>query len=199
MKQIKILSLTVLFAAPAFAQTDGAIVLISSNTVSPSSPTTTVEVWATWNDPSKLFFFGITNYDLVAGEGEFVSGTLKLGFSPPNSIGVLTGRTVIGAHIGQLVLTCDPVFCPQDNPILLATYDWTTTDFTPRSVDLNTTKTTVFNVVTPGGIPGSGIVVELYPDDFTPGSGVINVVPAPATLLTLALPLVAACRRRRKE
>ena len=142
--------------------------------------------------------FGATDYDLIAGAGEFVSGTLKLGVSPPNSLGVLSGRTVTGAQIGRIIFPCDPFACPLVNPILLATYDWTTTDFTPRSVDLETTNTSKFLVVNQLN-PGSPIIVELFPNEFTPGSGVINVVPAPAALLTLALPLVAARRRRRKE
>ena len=42
-----------------------------------------------------------------------------------------------------------------------------------------------------------GALIDLYPQEFTAGSGVINVVPAPAAWLALALPLAAATRRRR--
>jgi hypothetical protein len=191
------LALTILLAASAttHAQTNGTFLLVSSNTVSPSTPTTTIEIWATWVDPSARFLFGGTNYDIEAGDGVFTGGTLALGSSPPNSIGAISGRKVTGAAIGQFLLVCDPFGCPNENPILLATYDWTTTDFTPRTVALESLNTNNFVVGTPV-IPGPQILVQMYPSEFTPGSGVITVVPAPAGWLVLALPLVGMRRRR---
>ena len=82
-----------------------------------------------------------------------------------------------------------------DNPILMATYDWTAPDFTPRVVGLVSSNTTFFTVVNPWLISPNS--TQLYPHEFTPGSGFIDVVPGPAAWFVLALPFAAATRRRR--
>ena len=192
MTRTKLPCLAVFLAVPALAQTDGTYLLMSSNTVSPSSPITTIEVWATWVDPAAQFIFLGGNYDLTAGDGVFSNPVIVLR-SPFSSAGVIAGNVISGAAIAQLNM-CFFLSCPlTDNPILLATYDWTTTDFTPRAVDLHTSNTSVFDV----GIPLATVFIQLYPHEFSPGSGVINVVPAPAAWVVLALPLVAGTRRRR--
>ena len=185
--------LAVFFSVPALAQTDGTYLLVSSNTVSPATPTTTIEVWAAFVDPRGEWIFAGGDYDLTAGDGVFSNPGIVLN-GPGNTAGVITGNVISGAIIGQLVFF-PPGFFPMnwDNPILLATYDWTTTDFRARSVDLHTSNTSIFIVFS----PFTGEHVQLYPHEFTPGSGVINVVPAPAAWVVLALPLVAATRRRR--
>ena len=60
---------------------------------------------------------------------------------------------------------------PTNSPSLIALYDWTTTDFTPRTVGLLTSNTSLFVMI--DGYTGQRI--ELFPDEFTPGSGVIIV------------------------
>ena len=84
------------------------------------------------------------------------------------------------------------MFVRTDNPTLLATYDWTTTDLAPRTVDLfisNMTLFIIFNWTT-------GQSIELFPNEFTPGSGEMSVVPGPASWLLISRPLVAGRRRR---
>ena len=194
MKNAKI-SLTIAFlAAPALAQTNGTFVLTSSNTVSPTTPTTTIEIWATWIDPTTQFMFAASDYDLTARDGVF-SNPINVLNGPRSSTGIIAGNVISGAINRQLTF-CGFAGCPDDNPILLATYDWTTADFTPRVVDLRTSNTSTFLIATELFRPNF-FIIELFPNEFTPGSGVINVVPAPAALLVLALPLVAATRRRR--
>ncbi len=188
MRRIKFCSLAILFAAPALAQTDGTYLLLSSNTVSPSSPTTTIEIWAAWDDPVALFYFSGGNYDLTAGDGEF-SNPVNMLQGPGSTAGVATGNVISGGINGQLFFFT-PLFL--DNPILLASYEWTTTNFSPRSVSLDTSNTTDFIVA----LISTGVPTRLFPQEFTPGSGVINVVPAPAAWLAIALPLVAGRRRR---
>ncbi len=182
-------TIVVLLTVPAHAQTNGTYLLTSSNTVSPSSPTTTIEIWAAWNDPTREYGFGGGNYDLTAGDGVF-SNAANILNGPGSSAGIISGNVISSAGNGQVYIPTHPV--RTDNPILLATYDWTATDFTPRFVPLDTSNTTNFILVwnTTGG------VFELYPNEFTPGSGVITVVPAPVAWFALALPL-AACRKRR--
>ena len=194
MRRIQLSLLMVLFSAPALAQTGGTYLLTSSNTVSPGSPTTTIGIWAAWTDPGILFVFAAGDYDLTAGNGVF-SNPVNVLNGPGSTTGVIAGNVISGAVNGQLNIPSFPP-TPAINPILLATYVWSTTDFTPRAVDLHTSNTTVFTVSFLR-YPKSTIYVELYPHEFTPGSGVINVVPAPVAWVVLALPLVAAARRRR--
>ena len=192
MKNAKI-SLTIAFlAAPAFAQTNGTFVLSSSHTVSPTTPITTIEIWATWVNPGVTWVFAVGDYDLTAGEGVF-SNPVNVLQGPGSSTGVIAGNVISGAVNGQLHIPSIGAWGSLDNPILLATYDWTTTDFTPRTVSLHTSNTANFYVAR----YSDGKIVNLFPQEFTPGSGVINVVPAPAGWVVLALPLVAATRRRR--
>jgi hypothetical protein len=176
--------------SPAHAQANGTFLLTSSNTVSSTMPTTTVEIWAAWNDPLAEFMFGAGDYGLVAGEGQF-SNPVNVLNGPSSSAGVITGGVIAGALNQQIHL---PPFYPgsRENPILLATYTWTTTDFTPRTVDLHTNNTSIFIVFS----FVTGRIVDLYPNDFAPGSGVITVVPAPAAWLAMVLPLVGMRRRR---
>ncbi|MCH7792685.1 MAG: hypothetical protein IID31_10450 [Planctomycetes bacterium] len=182
---------TALLAGRALAQTNGTYLLTSSNTVSPSSPTTTIAIWAAWDDPSRELIFGGGNYDLTAGDGVF-SNPVNVLQGPGSSTGVINGNVITGGANGQILLPFPPWF-PPANPILLATYDWTTTNFMARTVDLRTNNTSIFLL----GDWRTVRVIELYPHEFTHGSGVINVIPVPAAWVVLALPLVAATRRRR--
>jgi hypothetical protein len=186
------LALTILLAATvaslASAQTDATYLLTSSNTVSPTTPTTTIEVWGKWNGPSHVFALG--DYDLVASEGAFSDPTAVLSVAL-NTAGVVgPAHSVTGAVFEQLFLAGSTPL--SDNPILLASYTWSTFDFTPRSADIRTTSTSRF--VLANSITWS--FAELFPNNFTPGTGVITIVPAPAAWLVLALPLVGMRRRR---
>ncbi len=193
MRRTKLSLLIVLFTVPALAQVeDGRYLLISSNTVSPTTPMTTIGVWATWTDPRVEWFFGTGDYDLAAGEGVF-SNPVNVLNGVGSSTGVIAGNVISGAVNSQLHIPQIGLFASPDNPILLATYDWTTTNFTPRSVSLDTSNTTLFIVYS---FPNANSI-QMFPGNFTPGSGVINVIPAPAAWLVLALPLAVATRRRR--
>ena len=179
---------TVFVSMPVLAQTNATFLLTSSNAVSPSSPVTTIEIWAMWDDPRPFIAFGSTGWDLTASDGEF--------FNPVNVLngvvawtGVITGNVISGATSFQLPGSFIPPSL--DNPILMVTYDWTTLDFSQRAVSLDTSNTTFFNVFH----ISTGVITRIFPD-FTPGSGVINVVPAPGVWIALALPLVAGRRRR---
>ena len=199
MRQTQLTLLTVFLAAPALGQINGTYLLTSSNTVSPSSATTTIGVWATWTDLNAEWLFAIGDYDLTAGDGAF-SNPVNVLNGPGSTTGVITGNVISGAFNWQF--HAPPVFlASRDNPILLATYDWTTSSFTPRTVSLHTSNTTEFIVAwwDPQAylIPDPPFPRNLFPWRFTPGSGVINVIPAPGAWLVLALPLLAATRRRR--
>ena len=198
MRRTQLSLLTVFLAAPALGQIAGTYVLTSSKTVSPSSPTTTIGVWATWTDPNAEWVFSVGNYDLTAGDGIF-SNPVNILLGPASSTGVIAGNAISGAANGQLHIP--PFFIgSRDNPILLATYDWTTANFTPRSVGLHTSNTAFFAIAwwdPKAYVNPDPPYRRLYPGAFSPGSGVINVIPTPAAWVVLALPLVAATRRRR--
>ncbi|MCH8269775.1 MAG: hypothetical protein IH985_01000 [Planctomycetes bacterium] len=189
--------LAVLFSGPALGQFDATYLLVSSNTVTPTTPITTIEIWATFEDPLFEWVFGFGDYDLTAGDGVFSNPVNVLNASG-STTGVIAGNVISGAVLGQFHIPGAGLIGSRDNPILLATYEWTTTLFTPRTVSLHTSNTANFWVIwwlhrnpdPPGPI-------NMYSSRFTSGSGVINVVPAPAAWVVLALPLVASTRRRR--
>ena len=181
---------TAVFAGGALAQTDGTFLLLSTNTVSPSSPMTTIEVWTTWVGPDHLF--SAVDYDLTAGDGAF-SNPVNVLQGVGSTTGVIAGNVVLGARNGQLHIP-NIHFGSSDNPILLATYDWTTTEFTPRTVSLDTSNTTRFILA----VIETGATIDLFPQEFTPGAGVINVVPGPAAWFVVVAPLAAGIRRRRR-
>jgi hypothetical protein len=174
------------------AQTNGTFLLTSSNIVSPATPSTTIEIWATWDDPAMGFLFGGADYDLTAGDGLF-SNPVNVLMGPGSTTGVIAGNVISGGINGQ-ILICSIQGClgSTDNPILIATYDWTATDFTPRAVNLVTSNTRNFVV----GDRQTRANVQLAPGQFIPGAGVIAVVPAPAVWLVLGLSLAGTTRRR---
>jgi hypothetical protein len=182
----------VLAATPSSAQTNGTFLLTSSNIVSPATPSTTVEIWATWEDPGRTTLFGGADYDLTAGDGIF-SDPVNVLNGPGSSAGIANGNTITGGANGQIL--CGIVFCSgsTENPIRLASYTWTATDFTLRTVSLVTTNTNNFIVAD----RVTYATLQLYPGAFTPGLGSINVVPATATWVLFAVSLAVGTRRRR--
>ncbi|MCH7962165.1 MAG: hypothetical protein IIC49_07495, partial [Planctomycetes bacterium] len=76
--------------------------------------------------------------------------------------------------------------------------EWTTIDFTPRTVSLDTRNTTTFEIGTNGGHALTLNLLELYPQGFTPGTGVIQVVPSPAIATPLLVLGAVMLRRRRR-
>jgi hypothetical protein len=194
MSQMMKLATTVLLSisVAAHAQTNATYKLVSTNAVGPGVSSTTIEIWVTWTDPPGAdlqFIQG--DYDLAASDGRFVNPVNVAG-GPGSSTGIIAGGTISGANNGGALLPSPPNF-PPFQPMLLATYDWATTDFTPRTVDLQTSNTTTFML---GNWP-TGNFIELIPNNFTPGSGTITVVPAPTTWLVFTLPLIASRRRQR--
>lgn len=176
-------------------QSNARLIIMTSGVVSPrgGDPTATVEVYAAWDPPAPAgpgtFVFTGVDYDLSSSDGRFTGAALDLVFTG-NDPGVPVGSRVSGASIGQIHLP--PHMGVVDNPIKLAHYTWTTTDFTPRTVDLTTEGTSVFNVVRWIGSQSIDLI-----GDFTPGSGSIRVVPGAGTVGLLGVGGLVAVRRRR--
>jgi hypothetical protein len=181
---------TASLAGAAFAQTNGTFLLTTTSVVSPSAPSTTVEIWATWDDPANLYQFGGADYDITAGDGLF-SGATNVMNGPGSTPGIANGNTITGGLNGTLHIP--GLGWPRSNPDLMASYTWTATDFTPRTVDLRTSNTSIFIVA----LITTGQITHLFPGQFTPGIGGITVVPTPGAWLVLCLPFAVATRRRR--
>ena len=180
--------------SPAAAQTiQGGWELRVSNVVSPSQPTTTVEVWA-WFDfvPGVSELFATGNFDLVASEPLFVALRCLLPVNCGITSPIINGGMISDINVSQFHLPALGYFGDPANPLLVFEADWTTSDFTMRDVSVSTDNTARFRVY-----DAAGHVTELFPAGFSPGQGVIAVVPAPGSLLVLTGAFVIARRRRR--
>jgi len=185
-------------ASTAMAQmppTNGRLVFEFDRTiVTPQNPSVTLTVSAAWEQATYGDFgFNVANYDLVADSGVFTNAVLLLGLNPPNNPGTVTGNRIEDAAIAQFAILHS--ILKLDNPIVLAEYTWETSNFTRRSVAFHSEDTTNFAVV-PTNLAGAplGPPVHLFPGQFTPGFGSIQVVPAPAGAVLL---LALTPRRRR--
>jgi len=162
--------------------------------VSPAQPSVTLTVSAAW-EPDPLFagLFGVGNYDLVASSGEFTRATVLLGQDPPNTAGMINGRRVTEAAVGQVHIPPIGIFGDPSNPLPPTEYVWTTEDFTPRTIEFITENTTNFSILTlelPINLAQQGL--------FTPGFATITVVPGPAGALTFGLLASFHLSRRRR-
>ncbi len=163
-----------------------------SNVVDMANPSATVELWASFSASDHAFAgAGLT---ASAGESGWVAGTpLELGNGEGigTAPGVIAGGDVTGIIAGQLHFP-PPIQADVSNPIKIWQADWGTSDFTMRDVALSTT-TTKFDVY----VSPTTAVSESRLAGLTEGRGVIQVVPAPASLALLGLGGLAAARRRR--
>ncbi len=195
-KTMRMSPLAVYVLVSTAAAQQGGWLIESSNVVSPSQPTTTVEVWAWFDDPTgERDAFGLGNFDFIAADGEFSNAQTYLwgpGFTP----GTVRGNGVIGAFVGQWWGGVG-IWAYTHSPILAWSADWTTADFTPRTVSLDTRNTTTFQIGTNSTHAGMNLL-ELYTPGFTPGTGMIEVVPSPASA-TPVLVLGAVMLRRRRR
>jgi hypothetical protein len=195
-----VVALGCLGVAPfSWAQTPqgGWLIDVVGGPVSPANPVVTVRLLA-WFDPSFEAFAG-GDLDLLGDPtGAFRDPALLPVQVPPapqpsgTSPGTPSGGNVNGIITAQLFVLgiIQPKF---DNPLALWEASWTTEDFTPRSIILDTSGTTAFYL-----FDSRGRGTQLYPHAFAHGSGQITVVPAPATAAA-ALIAVLAFRRRRGE
>ena len=196
-KTIRLSPLAVCVLVSTAAAQQGGWLVETASPVSPAQPTTTVEVWAWFEDPGLQLAFAWGDFDFIASDGLFSNAQVHLptfGAVPPSrsTPGTVVGNTVNGVFVGQ-VWGFLSYWANTQNPILAWSADWTTTDFTPRHVSLETAATTTFMI---GDRFTLEPLVQLYPQAFTPGTGVIRVVPSPASATLLVLGAVMLRRRR---
>lgn len=189
-------------SVPSSAQETGGWLIQTGAPVSPKNPTTFVEVWAWFDDPSGFRdAFARGNFDFVASDGAFREPEVRIAATWGSSVpggdpGQVRGSRVDGVGVGQL-WGAGGRLADTSNPILVWSAEWGTHDFTPRPVALQTDSTWTFQVGTNSSHLGMN-VLELYPSGFQPGYGVIQVIPAPSAAATLAsLILLGTWHRRR--
>ena len=171
--------------------------------VSPQNPTTTVRVSAYF--PRQLWGYSQGFFDLVGDDvsGEFSDFFLPapLGPHPPGIHGcvwLLVGSTMNGAVYDVLTGQLTVVGCIADptNPLPVFEAQWTTSDFTPRTVELFTSNTQRFSVY----VDHNGSAIDLVArNQFRHGSAVIQVIPTASAAALLLSPSGAVMLRRRRR
>lgn len=172
---------------------------ILGGTVSPSNPSVIVKVSAFFHSffPSTAFGSGNFNIESTDPGGMFSNFQYGPGLANTCHGGNLglpssTGG-VVGVGIGQLnVLGCQ---ASPENPIAIWTGEWTTDDYSLRTIQLKTIGTTHFELYSHHGASFPDIFYD--PKDVIPGSAVIQVVPAPGGLALLLTGAALTTRRRR--
>ena len=161
-----------------------------SNKVSPTEPSTTVEVWAEWD--SDLFYaFAAAEWNLLGDTTGDFSGPASAFSDAGQTDGTPMDGNVTGIVTGQLQFPPGSLFADRSDPILIWSATWSTTDFTDRTVDLVTATARYSLYVDDTGLSSdvTSTVIEAV--------GEIHVIPAPASLALLGLGGLAATRRRR--
>ncbi len=178
----------------------GWIIEVVGGPVSPSNPSVQVKVSAFFTPVTSSFAFGAGRFDVVSTDANGQFGNLTVGAGLVQSctqgsqLGVSNANGgVTDVWIHQLnVLGCQAV---PTNPIEIWTATWTTSDFSPRQVQVSTLTTGYFQLFSHHGTPFPDIFFE--PKDVIPGSAVIQVIPAPSGALALLLTGAALATRRR--
>ena len=196
---IAVAGLATAVAAQPADPTNARFEFVVSNVVSPGTSVTSVEVWARWDDPLLEWVFAAGSYDMTAGDGLWSNAVNGHPTAPGSTTGVIAGNVVTAVALGQLhIPSLGGTFIgSQDNPFLLATYDWSTTDFTTRTVSLDITAVTNFIVSEWGPPPLGGTNFQMFPQFYSANPGGIQVIPAPSALALLGLGGLVAIRRRR--
>jgi hypothetical protein len=185
-----------LMIAATTASAQNALVIKTSNSISPLQPSATVEVWAVF-DPS-TYALASTIFDLRASPDEggfsdpfFVDRDMFCDITVPGKIDP-DGDLVSRNGLAQVHWNAG-CFASPDNPFFILSYTWSTSNFTPRVVDLSTTTHEfVLYLYGNGGETG-----DFLNQDFAEGAGQIVIVPSPTSVAVLAVGGALAGRRRR--
>ena len=182
-----------LAVGPVVAQTNpagGWLIEVIGEPVSPTNPSATIRVSAYF--PSNLWAFYTGGFDLIGTDthAEFSQFMLPapLGPRPPGihgCFGMLVGGVIPGGveQVGFLQENIVGCLAHSANPLPIFETQWTTNDFSPRLVSLETENTSVFSVFT----SSFGNTVNLIStQQFRHVSAVIQVIPAPAGVWILA-------------
>jgi hypothetical protein len=139
-----------------------------SGVVSPSQPSATIEVWA-WVDDlgGSNMAFGAAMFDFVASDGEFSNPRWIRSMLPAWRLGTVQGSQVLGVYAHNLPF---PHIPDPTNPFPIWAVTWTTEDFTPRRVALDTANLRFGAMFGP-----NWFFTELPPERFSPGHAEMRV------------------------
>jgi hypothetical protein len=159
-----------------------------SNTVSPEQPSVEIDVWAAF-DPIYYAFAGAP-FDIgsVPDEGMFYDPRLPKNFYGDEGAATPDGDAMTNIVSWQYQYPPN-MYADTANPIMIWSCSWTTSDFTPRRVDVNLLATdfwVYFDVF------GQGGQVSYVPEAL----GYIQVVPDPGAAVLLVLGAFVPRRRR---
>lgn len=190
-------------ACSATAQEKATFIIdVVGGPVSPSNPTVTVKLFAVF--PSQYWAFGETNISLNSTDpsGEFKNISKPVGIGALSASGVCApwlGGTPngLGGVDGIHPFQFNAVGCSAStwNPIQFWQGEWTTTDFSPREVELSSANVLFFTVYTSSN--HSFPDLNLYPSSFENSSTTFQVIPAPGLPVVLGAIIPTVFRRRR--
>ena len=193
---------------PCMAQTGptgGWLIEVIGEPVSPRNPSITLRVSAYF--PANLWALNTSGFDLLGTDPSAVFSNFllpaPLGPLPPGPhgcFGTLVGGTVPGGvvQVGFLQSNIVGCFAHPANPLPIFEAQWTTTDFTPREVLLETLNTPAFHVF-PTRTSTLNTVDLVAMQQFRHGSAVIQVIPAPGSAAMLLAGSGAVVLRRRRR
>jgi hypothetical protein len=167
-----------------------------SNTISPAHPSATVEVWAHFIEGG--YAFAAAWFDVAATPDP--AGEFSDPFAVLHTLGTYDGEigpggdTVTHIIAGQVQFPVGEFVADTSNPILIWQATWSTTDFTPRTIDLST-LTQRFSLY----LDYDGNNDDFYGPEFDEGAGTIKVVPSPGVAAGLVVPATLILRRRRES
>ena len=154
-------------------------------------PPITIELWA-WFDPAPgADLFASANFDIFASMFTWISSTVHLA-GPGSSQGAIVGNGLTGMIATQVHDPSAGIVGNPDNPILLWTGEWYTTQGGGYQVYIETSNTSNFSV-----FDQQGNVTQLFPGGFTPGSITLIQYPSPPTAVFVSGFAWLALRRRR--
>lgn len=173
---------------PIGAQPVNTFLFEVSNDLSPQTPKATVTVWAQF-DPAQYAFAG-AKWDMHASEAEWSNAKIPFTGLPvlPGTVSP-SGSSYLGIASGQLHGVAG-IFANTSNPIVIWSAEFSTTDFTPRTIDLRSDTSEFLLYTNSLGSNAS------FLSSFVEGQGQINVVPAPGAV---ALPLFILLASRRSR
>ncbi len=184
-------SLILLISGSATAQ--NSLFFDVSNAISPAKPSAIVEVWASFEPGG--YAFAAAWFDAAASDDPF--GEFSDPYSVLHTLGTFNGEIQPGGdlitHIipGQVQFPVGEFVSDTSNPILIWRATWSTTDFSPRTINLHTI-TKRFSLY----LDYDGNNEDFYGPGFEEAVGTIKVVPAPAAWAALLVMGVGVRRRR---
>ncbi len=168
--------------------------------VSPINPVVTVRLYAAFPTvtPGETSL-GDANLHILSSDSNGGFFDLKKGLDLQSGCSFASlGTPTPSGGVDSLVFKQLGVLGCQPNPAApnnVWEAKWTTNDFTPRDVLLESSGTSIFDLFSDLGQLFANI--SLYPDKFEHGAGVIQVVPAPSALALLLTGAALITRRRR--